>query len=188
MVIPGKPVGLLLMFSLLSVTLTWANTEELGGDFRLIDHNNNPFTLQQLQGKTVLLFFGYTYCPDICPTELANIAAVLNELNNQTDQVQGLFVSLDPSRDTPEVLYDYVRYFNQGLVGLTGSEEAVAQVARQYRVNYRRHEKGNGSYTIDHSANLYLIDRQGILSAVVPYGLPPQHVLKVVRGLLDKHE
>ncbi|MEW8231807.1 MAG: SCO family protein [Candidatus Thiodiazotropha endolucinida] len=184
MVIPAKHVLFLLIFSALSITVTWANTEELGGEFSLTDHNNNPFELRQLQGKLVLLFFGYTYCPDICPTELANVAAVLNELDDQGDQVQGLFVSLDPGRDSPEVMRDYVHYFNKGLVGLTGSEDEVAQVARQYRVNYKRHEREDGGYSIDHSANLYLIDGKGKLTAVVPYGMPPKHILDLVRGLL----
>ncbi|MES9970086.1 MAG: SCO family protein [Candidatus Thiodiazotropha sp.] len=184
MAISGKRLGLLLIFCVLSVSVARANSEEIGGNFRLTDHNNNPFELSQLQGKLVLLFFGYTYCPDICPSELANMAAVLNGLDDQAERVQGLFVSLDPVRDTPELLHDYVSYFNQDLIGLTGSEAEVAQVARQYRVNYRRHTKADGSYSIDHSANLYMIDSHGTLSAVVPYGLPPTHVLDMVRGLL----
>ncbi|MEW8030398.1 MAG: SCO family protein [Candidatus Thiodiazotropha sp.] len=184
MVAVAKRLLLLMIFSALSVALTWADTEELGGEFSLTDHNNNPFELRQLQGKLVLLSFGYTYCPDICPTELANLAAVLNELDDQAGRVQGLFVSLDPGRDTPEVLYDYVRYFNERLVGLTGSEADVAKVARQYRVNYQRHEREDGGYSIDHSANLYLIDGKGKLTAVVPYGMPPKHILDLVRGLM----
>jgi cytochrome oxidase Cu insertion factor (SCO1/SenC/PrrC family) len=166
------------------MAVSWANTEELGGDFRLTDHNNNPFELNQLQGKLVLLFFGYTYCPDICPSELAILVAVLNELNDQAGRVQGVFVSLDPERDTPEILHDYVSYFNQGLIGLTGSSHDVARVARQYRVNYQRHDREDGGYSIDHSASLYLIDHQGRLTAVVPYGMPPEHLLKLVRGVL----
>ncbi|MBT2991074.1 MAG: SCO family protein [Candidatus Thiodiazotropha sp. (ex Ctena orbiculata)] len=180
----GRRILMLLLSAVLTLAVSWADSEELGGNFSLTDHNNRPFELHQLKGKLVLLFFGYTYCPDICPTELANLSAVLNALDDQAERVQGLFVSLDPGRDTPAVLHDYVRHFNRGLVGLTGSEEEVAQVARQYRVDYRRHEKEDGGYSIDHSVNLYLIDSQGALSAVVPYGLPPQHLLETVRGLL----
>ncbi|MES9830869.1 MAG: SCO family protein [Candidatus Thiodiazotropha sp. DIVDIV] len=174
----------LLLFCILTVTMATANTEEIGGDFSLTDHHNKSFELEQLKGKLVLLFFGYTYCPDICPTELANLAMVFDELKSQADQVQGLFISLDPERDTPEVLHDYVGYFSEGLLGLTGSEAEVRQVARQYRVKYQRHEKKGGGYSIDHSANLYVINREGILSAVVPYGMPPEHVLELVQGLL----
>jgi protein SCO1/2 len=173
-----------LIFCLLSMDVSWASSEELGGNFSLTDHNSNSFELRQLQGKLVLLFFGYTYCPDICPNELSNLAAVLNGLDDQEEQVQVLFVSLDPERDTPELLHDYVRYFNEGLIGLTGSAVEVAQVAKQYRVNYQRHEREDGSYSIDHSANLYLIDGNGVLTAVVPYGMPPQHLLELVHGLL----
>jgi cytochrome oxidase Cu insertion factor (SCO1/SenC/PrrC family) len=181
--IPGKRL-LLLLLTLLSVAVNSAFSEELGGDFSLTDHNSNTFELHQLRGKLVLLFFGYTYCPDICPSELANLSAVLNELGGQAGQVQGLFVSLDPDRDTPEVLHDYVRYFNEGMIGLTGSVVEVAQVAKQYRVNYQRHEREDGSYSIDHSANLYLINGKGALTAVVPYGMPQQHLLELVSGLL----
>ncbi|MES9994124.1 MAG: SCO family protein [Candidatus Thiodiazotropha sp.] len=182
----GRRLLLLLFSFTLSLAFACVNSEEIGGNFRLTDHNNNSFELDQLKGKLVLLFFGYTYCPDICPTELANLTAVLNELGDQAEQVQGLFVSLDPGRDTPEVLHDYVGYFNRDLMGLSGSDDEVAQVARQYRVNYQRHEREDGSYSIDHSANLYLIDSRGVLSAVVPYGIPPQHLYQMVRGLLDE--
>jgi cytochrome oxidase Cu insertion factor (SCO1/SenC/PrrC family) len=175
---------LLLIFTLLLVNATWANTEELGGDFRLTDHNKQTFELNQLQGKVVLLFFGYTYCPDICPMELARLAAVLNELDDRAGRVQGIFISLDPVRDTPEILHNYVRYYNQGLIGLTGSEEEVARVARQYRVSYQRHDRSDGRYSIDHSTNLYLIDSQGRLNAVVPYGMPYEHLLELVQGVL----
>ncbi|MBT3046914.1 MAG: SCO family protein [Candidatus Thiodiazotropha sp.] len=181
---PGRRFLGLLLAAVLPLAVSWADSEELGGNFRLTDHNGRPFELDQLKGRLVLLFFGYTYCPDICPTELANLSAVLNALDDQAERVQGLFVTLDPGRDTPEVLQDYVRHFNRRLVGLTGSEEEVAQVARQYRVSYQRHERENGDYSIDHSVNLYLIDAQGALSAVVPYGLPPQHLLETVQGHL----
>lgn len=173
-----------IVFCLLSVAVAAASTEELGGEFSLTDHNNTTFELQQLQGKLVLLFFGYTYCPDICPTELANLAAVFDGLKGQADRVQGVFISLDPKRDTPEVLHDYVGYFSKGVLGLTGSEDEVAQVASQYRVKYQRHEKRGGGYSIDHSADLYVINRNGQLAAVVPYGMPPEHLLNLLRGLL----
>jgi cytochrome oxidase Cu insertion factor (SCO1/SenC/PrrC family) len=170
------------------MTIAQGSNDRIGGDFQLIDHHNQPFALNQLEGKLVLLFFGYTYCPDICPTELANLAAVFDALGDQADKVQGLFVSLDPARDTPEVLANYVGYFHPGMVGLTGSEAEVQQLAKQYRVNYQRHERADGGYSIDHSANLYLINGQGELTAVVPYGLPPEHVLEMVQGILAEDD
>jgi protein SCO1/2 len=175
---------MLLLALLLAVASATNAQGEIGGDFTLTDHNGRPFELRQLRGKLVLLFFGYTYCPDICPSELSNVAAVLDALGPRADEVRGLFVSLDPQRDRPQVLREYVRYFNENLLGLTGSAESVARVARQYRVKYRRKERADGGYTLDHSANLYLIGRNGDLEAVVPYGLPPEHVLELVRGLL----
>ncbi|MEJ2620523.1 MAG: SCO family protein [Candidatus Thiodiazotropha sp.] len=174
----------ILLFVFLSIGMASADSEQLGGDFSLIDHNNASFQLHQLQGKLVLLSFGYTYCPDICPTELAKLAVVFDTLKDQTDRLQGLFISLDPSRDTPQVLRDYVGYFNSGIVGLTGSEAAVDQVARQYRVKYQRREHEGGGYTIDHSANLYLIDQTGSLAAVIPYGMPAEHIVDLLRGML----
>ncbi len=166
------------------LTSVQAKPEELGGDFALTDQFGKPFELARLRGKLVLLFFGYTYCPDVCPGELANLAAVLDGLGDRASQVQGLFVSLDPQRDTPAVLLDYTRYFNRDLLGLTGSPAEVAQVAQQYRVKYQRHEMPDGRYSLDHSADLYIIDPQGELAAIVPYGLPPEHVLELVRGML----
>ena len=176
----------LLFCCLMSVAPVQGHSEEIGGDFSLTDHHGRPFELSQLRGQLVLLFFGYTFCPDICPTELSNLAAVLDGLGGQAQQVQGLFVSLDPQRDTPEVLRNYTRYFDPTLIGLTGSTDGVDRVARLYRVKYQRHKQADGGYSLDHSANLYVIDRQGRLAAVVPYGLPPEHVLQLVHDLLEQ--
>jgi len=179
--------ALLTLSMLMSATAANAQAPaDIGGDFSLVDEHGQPFALTQLRGKLVLLFFGYTFCPDICPTELSNLVAVLDALGPEAQRVQGVFVSLDPQRDTPSVLNDYTRYFSQELIGLTGTPEQVAQVAEQYRVRYQRHEQPDGRYSLDHSANLYVIDGQGRLAAVVPYGLPPEHVLELVRRMLDE--
>ncbi|MCW8905165.1 MULTISPECIES: SCO family protein [Sedimenticola] len=182
-------LALLIVLSLLSSLFTTiqASTSSIGGDFTLINHEGKTFHLQQLRGKVVLLFFGYTYCPDICPTELAGVSRVLDGLGTDADRVQGVFVSLDPERDTPRVLKDYLGYFNQQLIGLTGSDDAIRQVAIRYQVRYQKHSLSNGSYSLDHSANLYIIDQDGQLFSVVPYGLPPEHVQRVVRSLLDNN-
>lgn len=177
--------GLLFCGLLLFIAIQ-AHGRGMGGDFSLTDHDGQPFELSQLRGKLVLLFFGYTYCPDICPTELSNISAVFDGLGEQADQVHGLFVSLDPERDTPEVLRRYTQYFSSSLTGLTGSKEQLDQVAGMYRVRYQHHEMNGGRYSIDHSANLYVIDREGRLASVVPYGLPPEHVLGLVQSLLRR--
>lgn len=154
----------------------------------LLDQHGQPTQLRQLRGKLLLLSFGYTYCPDICPTELAALSRVLNALGTRAREVRGVFISLDPQRDRPEVLKQYLAYFHHDLLGLTGSEEAVHEIARHYRVRYNKHTNKSGSYSLDHSANLYIVDRQGRLSTIVPYGLPPEHVLRVVNGMLQATE
>ncbi|WP_428605849.1 SCO family protein [Sedimenticola sp.] len=179
----GKLMRWLWVIGLFSIYHT--GLAAMGGDFTLTDQQGKPFQLQQLRGKVVLLSFGYTYCPDICPTELARISSVLNGLGGDADQVQGLFITLDPGRDTPPVLQAYLNYFNPSLIGLTGSDAAISQVATAYHVAFQKQAQPDGDYSLDHSANLYLIDRNGQLFGMVPYGLPAAHVLQVVRSLLD---
>lgn len=163
-----------------------AKAQQLGGDFILLDQEGRRFDSQQLRGKVVLLFFGYTYCPDICPTELSNIAAVLDSLEQMSNAVQGLFITLDAERDKPDVLKSYTEYFSSGLVGLTGTQPEIDRVASMYGVKFQKHIADDQRYSIDHSANLYIIDRDGRLATVVPYGLPPEHVLGVVQELLKR--
>ena len=167
--------------------LSYAKAEKLGGDFALTDQHGNSFNLQQLRGKVVLLFFGYTFCPDVCPAELSHVSMVLNRLGEDADKVSGVFVSIDPERDSPEVLKSYVGYFNEELIGLTGSLDEIDKVARQYRIKYQKQGDSTDRYTMDHSASLYVINQQGELTTVVPYGLPVEHVLRVVRYLLDEN-
>ncbi len=165
-----------------------ADTQRFGGDFSLTDQNGKPFDLQQLRGKVVVLFFGYTFCPDVCPTELSHVSMVLNKLDGDADRIQGLFVTVDPKRDTAAVLKKYLGYFHKSLIGLTGSQQEIEAVARMYRVKYRRHGEQEGNYSMDHSANLYVIDQRGEVATVVPYGFPAQHVLRVVQSLLGAEE
>lgn len=178
------PLVIFLLLLAMPGTSSLADDRGIGNDFTLTDQEGRPFRLQQLRGKVVLLSFGYTYCPDICPTELAAMSRVLDGLGNDADRVQGLFISLDPQRDTPGVLKNYLAYFHPRLIGLTGSTESIREVAGQYRVRYRKNLRPSGDYSLDHSANLYLIDQQGRLASIVPYGLPPEHVLRVVHGML----
>ena len=156
---------------------------KLGGDFRLTDHNGDSFDLKQLRGKVSLLFFGYTHCPDVCPTELANMARLLKQLKTESDNVQGLFVSVDPVRDTPERLSQYVPYFHPKLIGLTGTEAAVKTVTSAYKVhsNVQKTEGKDLQYLVDHSANLFIIDGNGKLAQIVPFGFPQAHILEAVK-------
>ena len=161
---------------------------EIGGDFTLTDHHGNKFELQSLRGKLVLVFFGYTYCPDICPTELSSIAYVLRSLKEDAKNVKALFISIDPERDTPEKLKQYVPYYSPQLIGLTGTLAEVNKVADAYHVQRKihPHDKSNKNYLVDHSANLFVIGTDGKIIHIVPFGLSVEHIQQVVREEIRK--
>ncbi len=161
---------------------------EIGGDFTLTNQDGEKFELKQLRGKLVLVFFGYTFCPDICPTELTSVAYVLRALKDDAKKVQGLFISIDPERDTPEKLKQYVPYFSPELIGLTGTVEDVNKVADAYHVQRRihPHEDSNKNYLVDHSASLYVISPQGKVIHMVPFGLPVEHIQAIVNEEIKK--
>ena len=138
-------------------------------DFHLTDHNGKARTLADFRGKAVVVFFGYTHCPDFCPTTLAEMTAALQKLGDKAKDVQVLFVSLDPARDTPQVLAQYVPAFNPSFVGLTGSEKEITALAKEYKLVYQRRGEGE-SYTLDHSTGTYVYDPQGRLRLYVGYG------------------
>jgi protein SCO1/2 len=162
------------------------NGELPGGDFTLHSSQGN-FSLSQLRGKVVLLYFGYTKCPDVCPTSLAIIAQALNELSgDEGKSVQAVFVSVDPKRDNLQILDRYVSYFHPGMIGVTGSESEIAEVAKLYGVQYEEvaiGESGFG-YAVDHSAETYLISPQGDLRFIFPHQTPPFVILEAIRYLL----
>jgi len=168
--------------------ITKQSNNEVGGDFTLTDQNNKKFELKQLRGKLVLIFFGYTYCPDICPTELSSVAYVLRALKDDAKKVQGLFVSIDPERDTPEKLKQYVPYFSPDLLGLTGSLAEVNKVADAYHVQRRihPHKSSDKNYLVDHSANLYVISPEGKVIHIIPFGLPVEHIQDIVNEEIKK--
>jgi protein SCO1 len=133
----------------------------VGGPFDLIDQNGQPFSDKELKGKSFLVFFGFTHCPDVCPTTLFEISEVLRNLGPEADHTAALFISVDPERDTPAALKDYLSNFDPHLLGLTGSAAAVEAVAKAYRVYYRKVPLAAGDYTMDHTAIVYLMDREG---------------------------
>jgi cytochrome oxidase Cu insertion factor (SCO1/SenC/PrrC family) len=144
----------------------------VGGPFALTDHNGKRVTDQDFRGKYMLIFFGFTYCPDVCPSELQVMSAALDELGPKADRVQPIFITIDPARDTPEAMKLYVANFHPRLVGLTGSPEDVAQVAKAYRVYYAR-AKGSENqpdYLMDHSTILYLMGPDGRFVKHFTYG------------------
>ena len=182
-------LSVLTPFSLVHATnVKTAEQTAIGGDFTLTDHNGNPFKLETLRGKIVLLFFGYTFCPDVCPTELASMSRLLNSLGGDADKVSALFISIDPERDTPEKLKNYVSFFNPKLIGLTGELDKIEQVAKAYHVQRKVHSRKENSdyYLVDHTASLYVLGPQGDVLNLIPFGLPFEHMKKVVTEEVKK--
>ncbi len=163
--------------------LMW-NREPVGGPFRLVDHTGKLRSDADFHGKLVLLYFGFSYCPDLCPTDLASMGALVNELGKAGESVQPLFVTLDPNRDSAERLASYVTFFHPRLIGLTGDEGAIASAASAYKVYYAKVPTEH-SYTVDHSGYIYLLDRAGRYLGFFPPGTPPDRMAEVIRPLLQ---
>ncbi|MBS0326507.1 MAG: SCO family protein [Proteobacteria bacterium] len=145
-----------------------------GGDFALQDPQGRTRTLEDFRGKVVVMFFGYTNCPDVCPATLASLAQAMKELGSRADRVQVLFVTVDPARDTPALLAKYVPAFDPRFVGLRGDDAATAKVAKEFRVLYNKVPGATpGSYTVDHSAGSYVFDPKGRLRLYVANGQGP---------------
>jgi protein SCO1/2 len=160
---------------------------QLGGDFTL-HSSNGEFTLKQLRGKVVLLYFGYTKCPDVCPTSLASIAQVLNQLSDEELAfVQGVFVSVDPKRDNLQRLDEYVSYFHPDLIGITGSESEIAKVAKRYGVQYNKVYLKDSAfgYALNHSSIIYLITPAGEVRFVFPHQTPSFVILEAIKYVFD---
>jgi protein SCO1/2 len=153
--------------------------------FSLTDHNGKPRTLEDFRGKLVVLFFGYTQCPDVCPTTMAEMAAVMKELGPAADEVQVLFVTLDPERDTQELLASYVPAFDKRFLGLRGSLEDTARTAKEFKVYFSKVPGSEpGSYTMDHTAASYVFDREGRVRLFVRHDKGPAVLAHDLRQLL----
>jgi protein SCO1/2 len=163
-------------------------TEPKGGDFTLTSYRG-PVALSDYRGKVVMLYFGYTWCPDICPTNLALISTTLSALNDvEREQIQPLFVSVDPDRDTPQRLKEYVEYFHPSLLGLTGSKSEIDEITGRYGAAYRIVDKKlDEPYVVDHSADTYIIDQQGKLIRRMAHGSSPEEMLGALRPLLQEN-
>ena len=174
----GKP-------SFSAIDLTGADYAK---DFALTDHNGQARTLKDFQGKIVVMFFGYTQCPDVCPTSMTELAAVKKLLEKDGEKLQGLFVTVDPERDTPEVMKSYMANFDPSFLALyAGSAEKLAAVAKDYKVYYKKVDgKTPGSYTMDHSAGSYVYDTQGRLRLYTRYGTGVPALTADVRTLLKQ--
>jgi protein SCO1/2 len=156
-------------------------------DFRLTDHNGQVRTLADFKGQVVAIFFGYTHCPDVCPTTLSDFSAALQMLGPQAEQVQVIFVTLDPQRDTPELLKQYVPAFNPRFLGMYTDAVSLKQLAKDYKVVYQKTSvKGADDYLIDHSAGTYVYDKQGRLRLLVPFGSGPKSIAEDLKILLSE--
>jgi len=133
----------------------------IGGPFKLVDQNGQTLTDADLKGHPFLVFFGFTHCPDVCPTTLFDVSEVLRSLGPDADRTRALFITVDPERDTPPVMKDYLSSFDPHLSGLTGDPAAIAAVAKAYRVYYKKVSLDQGGYTMDHTAIVYLMDKDG---------------------------
>ena len=144
-------------------------------DFELHAAHGQTVRLSDFRGKLVLLYFGYTFCPDVCPTSLSKLAKTMEILGNQADDVQVIMISVDPERDTPEILSEYVSFFHPSFIGVTGTPEEIAEVAGSFGIYYQAHEGSEASgYLVDHTASVIVIDQDGYLKLVYPYTTPDQ--------------
>lgn len=144
-----------------------------------------PVSLSDYEGKVVLLYFGYTFCPDVCPGTLADLGYVMRELGRDADKVQVIMVTVDPERDTPAQLADYVTHFHPSFIGLSGTEQEIAAVAAQYGVFYQRHEGTAATgYLVDHTARVFVIDRQGKYWLSFPFGMEREQMKSDLQNVL----
>ena len=157
---------------------------DYGRTLALTDHNGRPRTLEDFRGKVVVLFFGFTHCPDVCPTTLAELSQALEQLGPAAQRVQVLFVTVDPERDTPQALAKYVTAFDPGFLGLYGDPEATRRTAQEFKIYYEKRKTGD-SYSVDHSGQSYVIDPQGRLRLLVRPDRIRQDLAEDLRTLLE---
>ena len=155
-----------------------------GKTLRLTDHNGQERTLADFKGKVVTIFFGYTQCPDVCPTALSGMSSVMQALGPDAERVQVIFVTVDPERDTPELLAQYVPVFDARFLGLYGTPEKIAELAKEFRVFYRKSGDLAGHYTIDHTAGTYVFGPDGRPRLYVRHAEDPQVVVADIKALL----
>lgn len=163
------------------------NPPALANDFSLIDQHGNEFHLAENRGKVILIFFGYTNCPDICPTTLADFKQINEKLGERADDVVFLFVTIDPERDTPDRLAKYLPVFGEGIIGLSGSEDELRPVWKDFGVYRSKVDSGSAAgYLMDHSTRVYGLDKDGNIRVTYPFGSPLDSYIKDVNYLLNE--
>ena len=176
-------LGATAFFTLRDRSVSVPVTATIGGPFALIDHNGKAITHRDLEGRPTLIFFGFTHCPDVCPTTLMEISKVFEVLGPQA-KVAALFMSVDPARDTPALLKDYVSNFDSRIIGVTGPRESVDATLKTFRV-FARRTKGEGdSYSVDHSSLVYLMDKQGRFATAFNLQQSPEQAARALRPYL----
>lgn len=159
---------------------------DIGGPFQLVDTQGRPVTEKALLGKPSVVFFGFTYCPEVCPTTLTELSAAMKALGRDADKLNVVIVSVDPERDTPAQMKLYLSSFDPRIQGFTGTPEAVAQAAKAYRVFYKKVPLEGGGYTVDHSSAIYLFDRKGRFVEPIGYGTPHERVVAQLKKLASQ--
>jgi protein SCO1 len=161
--------GATAMWMGLSLRAQVQSSTKIGGPFTLVDETGAQVTETALKGRPTVMYFGYTFCPEVCPTTLTELAQWIRMLGPDADKLNYVFVTVDPERDTPKVMHDYVSAFDPRIRGFTGTPDQIAKVAREYRVYYKRIPTSDGGYAIDHTAGLYLMDSKLRFLGLIPY-------------------
>jgi len=175
----GKPVT---VKPLHASDISWQHAHP---DFHLSDVSGKARSLADFRDKVVLVFFGYTHCPEVCPTTMADLAQAMRKLGPDAQKVQVIFITLDPARDTPQLLAKFVPYFDPSFMGLYGDDKATAEAAQSFGVSYRKHMEKDGGYTIDHTDSTYLIGRGGKPLWMSRYGERTDYLVADIRRLLS---
>lgn len=158
---------------------------KIGGDFTMVDHKGRTVTDNDFLGKPMVVFFGFTYCPDICPTTLSRLSSLLDKLGSDAEKVNVVLVSVDPERDTPEALAQYLQSFHPQITGLTGSQDQLASFAKKYKAYYKKVPAADGNYTMDHTAAVLLFDRGGKFIAPLNRDEDEAKAFHQLRELID---
>lgn len=162
-------------------------TEGVGGSFTLVNQDGKTVTEKDFAGKYLLVTFGFTYCPDVCPTKLQDMSLTLDELGADAERVQPVLISIDPQRDSPEQMKNYVSLYHNAIIGLTGTPEQIAATAKTFKVYYKRGEDlGDGNYMMDHSTAIYLLGQDGKALDVFTEGATPQAMAAAIKGYLQQ--
>ena len=209
---PSKPIAILAAVCLLAALLIgggalWLNSQrpetttqggenpvvtygraDIGGPFELVDQTGRTVDQSILEGRWTAVFFGFTHCPDFCPSTLQALEAAKERMGDRADDLQIVFVSVDPERDTPEAMADYLQTasFPEGVIGLTGTPEQVRQAAEAYRVVYQRRELEGGEYTMDHSLNIYLMNPEGEFAIPLSASLGPDRIANLITARMEQ--